>query len=327
MGTAVTTSTRARTPTLLDVRTAAKTIRRHLPVTPFRSYPTLDQELGFEALLKHEHHLPTGAFKVRGGVNLVSRLSKTERARGIIGASTGNHGLSIAYAGKLFDVKATIAVPKGANPAKVDAMRALGAEVVFQGANFDEARAWVDAHAAREGLRYIHSGNEPHLIAGVGTSTLEILDAQPGLDVLFVPVGGGSGAAGACVVASGMRSSVRVIGVQSAAAPAAYQSWKQGRIVKEASKTFAEGLATGAGFELPQEILRQHLHDFRLVSDEEIKAAQFLILEKTRNLVEAAGAAALAGATAMRKTLRGKKVGVVLSGGNVTIPQLRDLLA
>ncbi len=320
------TTTRLEAPTLIDVQDAAKRIRRYLPATPFRSYPALNDALGFEAFLKHEHHLPTGAFKVRGGVNVVSRLTNEERSRGIIGASTGNHGQSIAYAGKLFGVKAMIAVPRGANPGKVDAMRALGADVILQGANFDEARRWVTPHAAETGMRYIHSGNEPHLIAGVGTNTLEMLTTEPDLDAIFVPVGGGSGAAGACVVAKGLKAQARVIGVQSASAPAAYRSWKERRLVEEPSKTFAEGLATGAGFELPQQILWKHLHDFQLVPDVEISIAMRLLLEKTHNLVEAAGAASLAAATAARKDLRGKKVGLVLSGGNISIPQLRELL-
>ncbi|HEX9815404.1 MAG TPA: pyridoxal-phosphate dependent enzyme [Candidatus Thermoplasmatota archaeon] len=321
------TTARLEIPTLMDVKDAAKKIRRYLPVTPFRSYPTLNETLGFDAFLKHEHHLPTGAFKVRGGVNLVSRLTKDERSRGIIGASTGNHGQSIAYAGKLFDVEATIAVPRSANPGKVEAMRALGADVVLEGANFDEARVWVAKHAERTGMRYIHSGNEPHLIAGVGTNTLEMLTAEPDLDAILVPVGGGSGAAGACIVAKGLKAKARVIGVQSASAPAAYRSWKERRLVTEPSKTFAEGLATGAGFELPQQILWQHLDDFQLVPDVEIAAAMRTLLQKTPNLVEAAGAASLAAASALRKELRGKKVGLVLSGGNISMPQLRELLA
>lgn len=320
-------TTRHAAPNLVDVKDAAKKVAPYLLPTPFRSYPTLDETLGFQAILKHEHHLPTGAFKVRGGINLVSRLSKTERDRGVIGASTGNHGQSIAYAANLFDVDATIAVPRGANPGKVEAMRALGANVVFQGANFDEARAWVANHAAQTGIRYIHSGNEPHLIAGVGTQTLEMLTVEPDLDAIFVPVGGGSGAAGACIVAKGLKSKARIIGVQSASAPAGYRSWKERRIVEEPSKTSAEGLATGAGFELPQQILWDHLDDFQLVPDVEINAALRLILEKTHNLVEAAGAASVAAATALRKDLHGKKVGLVLSGGNISIPQIRELVA
>lgn len=315
-----------RVPTLSDVRDAQRQIRPFLPATPFRSYPGLDASLGFQALLKHEHHLPTGAFKVRGGVNLVSRLSRTERAGGVIGASTGNHGQSIAYAGRLFGVAATIAVPKGANRGKVEAMRALGAHVVFRGANFDEARVWAAKHAAENGIRYIHSGNEPDLVAGVATHTLEMLSVEPDLDYVFVPVGGGSGAAGACVAADGLKAGTRVVGVQSSAAPAAYRSWKEGRLVETPSRTFAEGLATGAGFELPQLILREHLADFRLVADDEIRAAMRVLLGKTHNLVEAAGAAALAAATKMRRELRGKKVGLIVSGGNVSTTQLRELL-
>lgn len=319
-------TTKWAAPTLADVKNGAMTIEPYLLETPFRSYPALDELLGFQALLKHEHHLPTGAFKVRGGINLLSRLSNDERERGVIGASTGNHGQSIAYAARLFDVDATIAVPRGANPGKVESMRALGANVVFQGESFDEARAWVARHAAQTGMRYVHSGNEPHLIAGVATHTLEMLEVEPDLDAIIVPVGGGSGAAGACIVAKGLNAKAKVIGVQSANASAAYRSWKERRIVEEPSKTFAEGLATGAGFELPQQILWQHLDAFHLVPDADISASMRLLLEKTRNLVEAAGAASLAAAMALRAELQGKKVGLILSGGNVSIPQIRELV-
>jgi len=316
-------------PTIEDVRAAAERIRPHLPRTPLFNYPALDEQVGVELWVKHENHQPVGAFKVRGGVNLVSQLNEDERRRGIVAASTGNHGQSIAYAARLFGVRAVICVPEGANPVKVDSMRALGAEIVVHGADFDDAREHAGRLGVERGFRYVHSGDEPHLVAGVATETLEILEDRPDVDVVVVPLGGGSGAAGACVVAAGWSQSPppRVIAVQSEAAPAAYRSWKEGRLLEDRMGTFAEGLATRTAFAYPQRILREHLREFVLVSDDEIRRAQVLMIERTRNLVEAAGAAPLAAVLRMRDDLRGQRVALVCSGGNVSPAQLRELLA
>jgi threonine dehydratase len=313
-------------PTLVDVLEARRRIAPHLRPTPLYRYPSLDELLGAQVFVKHENHQPVGAFKVRGGVNLVSQLSTEERQRGVITASTGNHGQSIAFAARLFGVRATICVPEEANPVKVAAMRGLGAELVFHGRDYDEAREHCERLASEHGYRYVHSGNEPLLIAGVATETLEILEEQPGIEVVIVPVGGGSGAAGACIVAKSVKPAVSVIGVQSEAAPTAYRSWRERRLVEDRMETFAEGLATRTAFELPQRILWQSLDDFALVSDDEIRAAQTLLIEATRNLVEAAGAAPLAAALRLREQLIGKRVALILSGGNVSREQLLDLL-
>jgi threonine dehydratase len=316
-----------REPTLPDVLEARRRISAYLRPTPLFRYAALDELLDAEVYVKHENHQPVGAFKVRGGVNLVSQLSAEERERGVIAASTGNHGQSIAYATRLFGVRATICVPEGANPVKVASMRGLGAELVVHGRDFDDAREHCEWLAHAHGYRYVHSGNEPLLIAGVATETLEILDEQPGIDALVVPIGGGSGAAGACIVANALKPGVRVIGVQSEGAPAAYRSWREGRLVEDRMETFAEGLATRTAFELPQRILRRLLDEFVLVSDDEIRAAQALLIEMTRNLVEAAGAAALAAALRRREDLAGKRVAVVLSGGNASREQLLEVLS
>jgi threonine dehydratase len=314
-------------PTLADVFEARGRIAPHLRPTPLYRYAGLDEELDAEVFLKHENHQPIGAFKVRGGVNLVSQLTDDERRRGVIAASTGNHGQSIAFAARRFGVQATICVPEGANPAKVAAMLGLGADLVFHGRDFDDAREHCERLAADKGYRYVHSGNEPLLIAGVGTLTLEILEEQPRIDAVVVPVGGGSGAAGACIVAKALDPGVQVIGVQSSAAPTAYRSWKERRLVEEPMETFAEGLATRTAFELPQTILWELLDDFVLVTDDEIRAAQALLITETRNLVEAAGAAPLAAALRGPERLRGRRVALVVSGGNVTREQLLDVLA
>jgi threonine dehydratase len=314
-------------PTFEDVLLARKVIAPHLPHTPLHHYPALSKLLAAEVYVKHENHQPVGAFKVRGGVNLISRLGPEERARGVIAASTGNHGQSVAFGGRLFGVRAIIGVPQGANPGKVEAMRDLGAELIFHGRDFDEARCHVEELAAREGYRYIHSGDEPLLIAGVGTYALEILEDQPGIEAIIVSVGGGSGASGCCLVAKAVNRRIQVIGVQAEKAPAAYRSWKEGRLVEDKMETFAEGLATRTAFALPQSILREHLDDFILVSEEELRRAILLCLEKTHNLAEGAGAAPLAAALRLKDRLRGKKVALVMSGGNISPERLREVLS
>jgi threonine dehydratase len=314
-------------PTLADVQAARRRIAPHLQPTPLYQYGALSKLVGTEVFVKHENHLPIGAFKVRGGVNLVSRLSEDERRRGVVTASTGNHGQSIAFAAGRFGVRAVVCVPEGANPVKLAAMERLGADLVVHGRDFDDAREHCEALAREHGYRYIHSGNEPHLIAGVGTATLELLEAEPGVDVLIVPIGGGSGAAGACVAGKAVKPELEVIGVQSSAAPAAYRSWKARQLLEDRMETRAEGLATRVAFELPQRILWQHLDDFVLVDEDELERAVVLMIEGTRNLVEPAGAAPLAAALKLRERLAGKKVVLVLSGGNISPDQLRALLS
>jgi threonine dehydratase len=317
---------KSQAPTLADVLEARRRISPHLRPTPLFRYASLDELVGAEIFVKHENHQPVGAFKVRGGINLIAQLSPDERERGVIAASTGNHGQSIAYAARLFGVPATICVPERANPVKVASMRGLGAELVFHGRDYDDARERCEQLARERGSRYVHSGNEPLLIAGVATETLEILEEQPQTEVIVVPVGGGSGAAGACIVAKAVDPAVRVIGVQSAAAPAAFHSWQARRLVEDGSETFAEGLATRTAFELPQQILWQLLDDFVLVSDDEIRTAQATMIEATRNLVEAAGAAPLAAALRLGEQLAGQRVALILSGGNASREQLLDVL-
>jgi threonine dehydratase len=315
------------TPGLADVLDARRRIAPHIDPTPLRRYPLLDEALGAEAFVKHENHLPTGAFKVRGGINLVARLESDVRAAGVCAASTGNHGQSVAYAANLFGVAATIFVPVGANPVKVASMRSLGAEVVECGRDFDEARERCAEVADERGARYVHSGDEPLLIAGVATGTLEVLEREPEIDVIIVPVGGGSGAAGACIVAKAIRPSTEVIGVQSDAAPAAYRAWLKRTLLEDEMHTFAEGLQTRVAFALPQRILIGNLDDFVLVSDDDLRAATLHLMEVTRNLVEPAGAASFEAAVQLRERLAGRKLALVCSGGNISPTQLRELLA
>jgi threonine dehydratase len=314
-------------PTFQDVLQARRQIRPYLNPTPTYSYPAIDALIGTAVYIKHENYEPVGAFKVRGGINLVSQLSLEERERGVIAASTGNHGQSVAYAARLFGVKAIIIVPENANPGKVAAMQGMGAEVIFHGANYDQSKLLCETLAQEHGYRYIHSGNEPLLIAGVATEALEMLEEEPELEVIVVPIGGGSGAAGVSIVAHAVNPNIQVIGVQSEASPAAYESWRQKRIVEAPNHTFAEGLATGVAFELPQKIMQELLYDFMLVSEEEIMHAMVWMIERAHTLAEGAGAASLAAAYCMRDRLKGKKVGLICSGGNTSLDHLKRVLA
>ena len=313
--------------TLRDVLRARKVIRRYLAPTPLTRYPALDKLIGATVYIKHENYQPLGAFKMRGGIYLMSRLSEDERRRGVIAASTGNHGQSVAYAAQLFGVPAIIGVPEGANPAKVEAMRNLGADVRFHGPDFDTARLWVEDLAAEHGYRYIHSGDEPDLVAGVGTYALEILEEQPEVDTIIVPIGGGSGAAATCIVAKSIDPAIRVIGVQAAGASAAYDSWRQRRPVEHSHvDTFAEGLATRSTFAYPRDIIWDLLDDFVLVSDDDLRDAIRAYLSHARTLAEGAGAASLAAALSLRDQLAGRTVALVLSGGNLSVDQLRGII-
>jgi threonine dehydratase len=313
-------------PTFHDVLSAQRRIRPYLARTPLHSYPALSELLGTDVYVKHENYQPVGAFKVRGGINLISQLGPEERERGVIAASTGNHGQSVAFAARLFGVAARIVVPERANAGKVAAMQGMGAEVIFHGDGFDAARLHCESLAREHSYRYIHSGDEPLLIAGVATETLEMLEDQPDLDVIFVPIGGGSGAAGACIAAHAVSRAIRVIGVQSEAAPAAYRSWRDRAPVEAPSQTFAEGLSTGTAFALPQAILRQELDDFVLVGEDEIRQSMVWMIERAHTLAEGAGAAPLAAAYRLRDALHGRKVGLVCSGGNTSLEHLRQAL-
>jgi len=313
-------------PNFRDALAAHRRIAPYLRPTPLYSYPALNDLIGTDVYVKHENHQPVGAFKVRGGVNLVAQMSEDERRRGLISASTGNHGQSIAYAGRLFGAGVRIVVPEGANPGKVAAMQGMGAEVIFHGTRFEDSVRHCEALAQRHGYRYVHSANEPDLIAGVATHTLEILLEQPDIDTIIVPLGMGSGAAGACIAAHGIDPSVRVIAVQSAASPAGYESWKQRKLVTAPNATFAEGVATGGAAELTQSVIREHLHDFTLVSDAEIRQAMVWMIERVHTLAEGAGATPLAAAYRMRESLRDRKVALICSGGNSSLDHLRQAL-
>jgi threonine dehydratase len=324
--TAAESTVTADAPTFADVLEARRLLAAHLTPTPAWSYPVLNEAVGATVWVKHENAQPVGAFKVRGGLNLLASLSAEQRAHGVIAASTGNHAQSVAYAAREFGAPCMIVMPENANPVKAAAVRALGAKLVLQGAAFDECREIAAQLAAKTGARYIDSGNEPKLISGVATAALELFEIAPRLDALFVPVGAGTGAAGACISARALAPQCQVIGVQSAQAPAAYESWRAGAPTERPNKTTIEGLSTGQAFDLPQAIMRELLHDFLLLDDSDIRSAQRLLVGAAHTMAEGAGAAALAGLLSRRDQYAGKSVGVICSGGNASEAELRFVL-
>lgn len=316
-------------PTFDDIVAARNFVRNYLPKTPLVPVWSLSQMLGCHYHVKCENFQPVGAFKVRGGVYLVGTLSENEKRIGVISASTGNHGQSLAFAGKLFGVRVVIYAPqKDANPLKLQAMRDLGAEVRLHGRDFDEAREEAERVARQEGFRYVHPANEPKLIAGVGTIGLEIFEDLPDVEVIIVPVGAGSSACGNGIVAKHLNPKVKIIGCQSEKAPAIWHAWK-GHHLKPypTMETEHEGLATRVPFELTTSILWDVLDDFILLSDEEINDAIRLLARHAKLVAEGAGAASLAAAIKLKGHLQGKKVVGIVSGGNIPMERYAAMLS
>jgi threonine dehydratase len=315
-----------RMPTLADVYAARERIAPHLQRTPLVRNVKLSEELGCEVYLKIESLQPIGAFKVRGGVNLAAQLTDEERERGIIGASTGNHGQSLAYGAKLFGIPCVIAMPEHANPMKVASMEALGAQVEFHGPDFEEARLWAERHALETGMRYVHHIRAPELVAGVATISLEVVEDLPEVDTIVCPVGGGSGLVGHCIVAKTLRPNVELIGVQEESAPAVYNSWRDRRLQEAPIATAAEGLATGLAYYPAVKTFIDKVDTMTLVSEAETREAMRTLARAAHLVVEHAGAASTAAAYKLRDQLRGKKVVLIVSGGNLPLETLGEVL-
>jgi threonine dehydratase len=314
--------------TYADVLEALPRVRKLLNPTPVYEWPGLSSLLECRFYLKHENHQPTGAFKVRGGVNLVATLSDVERQAGILGCSTGNHGQSLAYAARQFGVRCTIVVPDGNNPDKNRAIQNFGAQLIEHGRDFDEARDYLEKELLPRGGRYVHSANEPKLIAGVGTMAWEIFETLPEPDVILVPIGLGSGVSGTGIVAKTLRPQTEIIGVQAEGADSMIRSWRAGSYQETAqARTWAEGLATRRPAQMTLDIMRDVMDDAILVNDDELRHACRLILEQTHNLAEGAGAATLAAAWKQRHRFAGKSVVGILSGGNLDLSRLPEILA
>jgi threonine dehydratase len=316
-------------PTFADILAARDLVGQYLPRTPLVRVEKISEMLGCDYYAKLENLQPVGAFKVRGGVNLVGTASGEERRTGLVSASTGNHGQSIAYAGRLFGAKVIIYAPsQNVNQSKMQAMRDLGATVRLHGRDFDEARMEAERVAREEGHRYVHSANEPKLIAGVGTIGLEIFDELPAVDVIIAPAGGGSCASSNCLVAKQLNPRVQVIAVQSEQAPAMWHAWRNRNLDPYPTmETEHEGLATRVPFEMTNQILWNLLTEFVLVTDEEINDAIRFVARDAKQVAEGAGAASLAAAIKLRDQLRGKKVVGILSGGNIPLERFAMVVA
>jgi threonine dehydratase len=303
-----------------EVRAAREVVGKHLPPTPMWSYPVLDAEVGATVLVKHENTQPVGAFKVRGGLNLLASLPDPER--GTVSYSTGNHAQSMAYASHVFGAPCTVVMPTAANPAKAAAVAAWGASVVLAGDDLAAAEAHAARIAAETGARLVSPGDTPELVAGVATLYQEIFEVRPGLSAVLVPVGSGTGAAAAIIVARELAPHCEVIAVQSAASPAAFESWRDKTLYNRPNRTKVDGLATGRGFVVPQSIMQTGLTDFLLVADDQIARAQQLMARSAHTLAEGAGAAPLAAVLANRERFAGREIAIVCTGGNASAAEI-----
>jgi threonine dehydratase len=315
--------------TLDDVEQAMLVVREYLPATPLVSHPLLDERVGCEVFVKLENTQSIGSFKIRGGLNLLSKMSAEDRARGLVTATRGNHGQSVAYAARVHGARCTIFVPRGNNPDKNAAMAALGAHVVEVGHDFDAAMVAAEEYAARQGTRLVHPARDLDLVAGVGTVALEMLEQADGkLDAVYVPVGGGSIAAGVAVVMRALSPQTRVIGVSAENAPAMHHAWHTGEYRPFAAvDTLADGLAVRVPVDVTLRILRPLLSGMVLVSEREIQAAIRAYAQTVHQMAEGAAAAALAAAMRDKASLEGQRVGVVLTGGNISAAALMSALA
>lgn len=324
-------------PTFDDILRAAAVVARTLPATPLQSHPLLDLALGSHGimqgvLVKHEHVLPTGSFKVRGGVHLAATLTPRELAHGLVTCSTGNHAQSVAFGAASAGVRATVVMPTSAPSVKRDAVAALGAEVVVRGATLGEAGVAARELAERSGGSFI-CPTDPRIVLGHASAYVELFSqaeaAGVALATVLVPIGSGTGAAGACLVRDAVAPGCHVVGVQSAAAPAGHRSWRSGTIEQAAATTRASGLATTTGYALPQRLLRGRLDDFVLVTDDEIDDAARLLATRAHTLAEGAGAAALAGLVARppRGGGRSGTVAVMCTGANASADEIARLAA
>jgi len=300
---------------LSEVIKAKKAVYDHLVPTQLTQYEGLSSFLNADIYVKHENHNPTGTFKIRGGINLMHHLKSTG-TEGVITFSTGNHGLSVATSASLFGINATIVVPENNNESKNRKIRDTGAELIEAGKTFEEASKVVEQIVKERNIYYVHPANEPHLINGVGTEFLEVIEKQPDIDALIVPIGAGSEAAAAVIVLKAINPNIKIYAVQAENSPAAYLSWKSGVITSAENRTFAGGFATGVGYEVPFEIYKDNLEDFILLSEEEIYQGIALAGYYTQNLVEGAGGSTIVAAIKLKEKLKGKKVVLQFSGCN-----------
>ncbi len=313
-------------PTLQDIYRARDLLSKYMSPTPLHHYPGLDAILGCETYVKHENHTRLGAFKIRGSLNIMSLLSPEQKERGVVLASSGNFGQGMAYAGQIFGARVIVVLPENPNPSKMEAIKAFGAEVVLSDTVYDSDPAAIREIVDGRGCQYVSDSTDARFMAGSGTIMLEILDQLPDVDVVIFPVGGGGLASAVSIAAKGLKPDTEVIGVCSAQAASPYLSWKKGELVDSTMTTFAEGIGVKVTEEIPFRIMSELMDDFVAVEDDEIRRAIVLMLEKTHNLAEGAGAVPLAAALKLRDRLKGNKVVLIQSGGNASLEELKTSL-
>jgi threonine dehydratase len=319
--------TESRIPTFSDVFVATQTVHKYLKPTPLYHSRQLSRLLNCEAYLKLENLQPTRAFKIRGGLWYMSRMKDSLGKNGVVTASSGNHAQSIAYAGSLFGIRVRVVMPEGVPAVKIQATKDLGAEVILHGAHFEEAKEYAETLAGNEGTRFVHSIDEPILYEGVGSMHLEVIQELPDVQVVINPIGGGSGAASGVIVYKSLKPEIQLIGVQAEGAPVFYESWKKGSVVPPTQvNTKAEGLATSRAYELPLSILQKGLDDIVLLSDEELYGGVRTIFETTRQVAELSGGASTAAAMKIKDRIQGKKVVLIVTGGNISSEMFREII-
>ncbi|MCW5232744.1 threonine dehydratase [Verminephrobacter eiseniae] len=306
-----------------EIEQAAKLVYAAMPATPQYSWPLLNAALGTETWVKHENHTPTGAFKVRGGLVYL----QARRASGVISATRGNHGQSVGFAARRYGIAATIVVPHGNSKEKNAAMRALGVTLVEHGKEFQESREHAVMLAQRDALHMIPSFHRD-LVCGVATCWMELLRAQPDLDVLFVPIGQGSEICAAVAARRALNLRTRIIGVVSAHALAYKLSFEsRSKVESPVTTLIADGVACRVPDESSLAVISDQVEEIMAVSDDEVAAAMKLYFTATHNVAEGAGAAALAAAMQIRPRLAGLRVGLALSGGNVDHDMFAQILS
>lgn len=310
---------------LPNALSARHILRKFLSPTPLRQYKSIDRIVGAQLFVKHENHNPTGTFKIRGGINLMHHL-KAMGVKGVTTYSTGNHGTSVATSARMFGLAAVVVVPKKSNPLKVQSIKDAGAELIEYGIDFEESSEKVAQLVRERELYFVHPANEVHLINGVATEFIEILEMVPDLDTMIIPIGAGSEAAAAITVLKQIRPDIEIIAVQAQASSAAYQSWKEKKIISAPNTTFAGGVATGTAYEVPFSLYKDALTDFVLLTENELYQGIALAAHHTRNLTEGAGSACLRAAIKIRDRLRGKKVAIQMSGGNASGSELQEAM-
>jgi len=306
---------------------ARSVINKYLNRTNLICYSELSRLIGCEAFVKHENHNPTGSFKIRGALNFFHHMSREELEAGILVATRGNHGLAMAWAGQWFHVPCTVVVPENNNPEINRIIESYGAEVIVHGEDFYDAQSYCDELVDSAGYYYVQQGNEPEILNGIATMGMEILEDLPDVDTIICPIGGGAGCASILKTARAIKPAIEIIGVEAENAPSFYNSWKKGEIVTlDDAHTVADGLAARTVFQLPYVILKNAINDVVLLTEDEILEGVRMALATTHNLAETAGAASLIAAYKIRDRLAGKKVVMIMSGGNLKIDNLKTAI-